>query len=502
VTRRRTRSDEHRRPAGRRPGLIPGRRFALTLVCVLVGLGYSAGVATADPGSDEVVSAAVYSPSGTTQNDSVSLAQLQSNPQCTQYSGTDMNEFGRNGFVDVQLSPSSTWALSTVLGCLTTPVPVSAVHGITVIDGQGAPEAGSDSMLTPADLAPQGSTDFNDPQEAPVVEALGSLNQYDRPWRGGGQGQTDYDFLDEVQGTQNDQPVPIAIEVFEGPILTVTVSASRTAVPAGGTVTFSATVTGQNGSSVSYDWNFGGGAESSTAPTPQVTFDNAGQYDVALQVTDTDGGGGVAEVPITVGSPPPAKTGSHKQTGSGKSRKSHSPTGPRKSKGTHPGGPATSSHGGKSTTAGNGKGANNGKGTSTKSSTTPTSRTTTSTTPTSTTTSPSANSSQPTTVSTPHRTTSPKHQTQPLTRPALPARSGPVVEGLLVSDVKPLAAGASPLVRVAPAAVATAPPARQAIRASLLPAFGAGLAVLLLLGLGAGRELHGHRSRRMPGPGS
>jgi hypothetical protein len=71
-----------------------------------------------------------------------------------------------------------------------------------------------------------------------------------------------------------------------------------------------------------------------------------------------------------------------------------------------------------------------------------------------------------------------------------------------VSDVTPLSAGASPLVRVVPAAVATAPPARQAIRASQLPAFGAGFAVLLLLGLGAGRELRGRRRRPTLSAGS
>ena len=129
---RSTRSDEHRRLANRRPGAIPGRRFALMLACTLAALGCPAAVATADPSSDEVVSATVYSPSGSTQNDSVSLAQLQSNPKCTTYSGTDMNELGRTGFVDVQLAPNSTWALSTILGCLTTPVPVGAVHGVTV----------------------------------------------------------------------------------------------------------------------------------------------------------------------------------------------------------------------------------------------------------------------------------------------------------------------------------------------------------------------------------
>ena len=369
-----------------------------------------------------------------------------------------MNELGRNGFVDVQLAPEGTWALSTVLGCLSTPVPVAAVHGVTVINGQGAPETGPGSMLTPADLAPQGSTDFNNPQEAPVVQALGSLNQYDRPWRGGGQGQPDYDFLDEVQGTDNGQPLPIAIEVFEGPLLTVTVSASRTTVPAGGTVTFNATVTGQNGSALSYSWSFDGGAQSSTAPSPQVTFGNAGQYDVTVQVTDSSGGGGSAEIPITVGAPPPAATGSHPQTGSGKSRKSHTPSGPRKSKGTHAGGPAGKSNTGKSTTAGKGSSTNTGKNTSTTSSTTSTSTTPASTTPSSTTGASTHHATASTSrrASTPHRAVG--HTTAPLTRSTPPLPSGPLVSGQLVSDVTPLAAGASPLVRVVPAAVATAPP--------------------------------------------
>ncbi len=469
------------------------------LACGLAALGAPAAVATADPSSDEVVSATVYSPSGTTeQNDAVSLAQLQSNPQCTPYSGTDLNELGRAGFVDVPLSPDQSWALSTVLGCLSTPVPVAAVRGITVIDGQGAPEDGPGSMLTGNDLAAQGSTDFNNPQEAPVVQALGSLNQYDRPWRGNGGGQTDEDLLDEVQGTDNDQPLPIAIEVFEGQLLTVTVSASRTTVPAGGSVTFGTTVTGDNGSALSYSWNFDGGAPNSTVVAPQVTFASAGQYDVTVQVTDSAGGGGGAEIPINVGPPSPAATGSHPQTGSGKSRKSHTPTGPRKSKGTHPGGRAGGSTTGKSTTTGTGNGTN----TSTTGSTTSTSTSTTR----ASTTSASDGSSHPPTAPAPHQTGTSKrasaHTTAPRTRSTPRPPSGALVAGLLVSDVTPMAPGASPLVSVVPAAVATAPPARQAIRASLLPAFAAGFAVLLLLGLGAGRELHGRRRLPTPGAGS
>ncbi|HUA70190.1 MAG TPA: PKD domain-containing protein [Solirubrobacteraceae bacterium] len=494
MARRSTRSDEHQRPVNRRLGLIPGRRFGLTLACALAALGLLPAVAVADPSSDQVVSATVYSPSGTTQNDSVSLAQLQSNPRCTPYSGTDVNELGRTGFVDVQLAPAGTWALSTVLGCLSTPVPVAAVHGVTVINGQGDPEEDSGSTLTPADLAPQGSTDFNNPQEAPVVQALGSLNQYDRPWRGNGQGQTDYDFLDEVQGSDNGQPLPIAIEVFEGPLLTVTVSASQTTVPVGEAVTFTANVTGQNGSPLSYSWNFAGGAPSSTAASPQVTFGNTGQYDVTVQVSDSAGGGGGAEIPITVGTPPSAATGSHPQTGSGKSRKSHTPSGPQKSKGNHAGGAAGKSTTGNSTTAGKGSGTSTANTTSTTSSTTSTSTT------------PTGSPNHQTGAPTPHSTAAPKpaapHTITHITRATPSPRSGALVSGLLVSDVRPLSPNASPLVRVVPAVVATAPPARQAVRASLLPAFGAGFAVLLLLGLGAGRELRGRRRGPTPRVGS
>ena len=115
-----------------------------------------------------------------------------------------------------------TWALSTILGCLSTPVPVSAVHGVTVINSEGSPEAGPGSMLTPADLAPQGSTDFNNPQEAPVVQALGSLNQYDRPWRGNGRGRPTTTSSTRCSSRRTISRLPIAIEVFEGPLLTVT----------------------------------------------------------------------------------------------------------------------------------------------------------------------------------------------------------------------------------------------------------------------------------------
>ncbi|MBV8219396.1 MAG: hypothetical protein JO325_13095, partial [Solirubrobacterales bacterium] len=211
--------------------------------------GYSAPVVRADS-SAPLVSATVYSGSGTT-TDSVSVDQLQANSQCPVYGGPNvMDEMGRQGSVDVALSETDTWALSTILGCLQpTPVPIPSVQGVTVMDADGNPETDSGSQITPADLKPLGQTDFNNPGEGPVVTALGTSNRYDRPWRGSSQSQPDYDFSDQVTtNSPNGQATPVEIEVFEGPLLTVTATASATTIPAGGTVTFGATVSGQKGS--------------------------------------------------------------------------------------------------------------------------------------------------------------------------------------------------------------------------------------------------------------
>jgi len=485
VTRRRARADQQRRPSDRRLGVAPGRRFALTLAVSAALLAFPGSLARADDGSQQIVVATVYSPSGTS-TESATLSALQ---QCPTYSGpSTMQELGLQGFVPVTFPPD-TWALSTVLSCLPQPVALGGQGGVTVLKADGTPETGSGSQLTAADLASPGQTDFNNPAEAPVVAALGSANRYDRPWRGSAGG-TDDDFLDEVVQSDNGQPQPITIEVFEGPLLTVTANASQTDVPAGATVTFSATVTGQNDTGLSYGWSFDGVAPNSTAPNPQVTFNTEGQFNVTVQVTDTSGGGGVASIPITVGAPPAAATGGHKQKGAGTNKKSHSPTGPKKSSGHHAGGPAGKSKSGQSTTPAKTTTSTTGGTPSQPSSSGQTTTTTT----------PSTNS---TTTTTPHPTTSPRARprrtTVPRTRPIAPLPfAGPRVAGLLVSDVTPVSATVSPLVHFVPVAAATAPPARQAIRASLLPAFGAGFAVLLLFGLGAGRELRGRRGRRAP----
>ncbi|MBV9802977.1 MAG: PKD domain-containing protein [Solirubrobacterales bacterium] len=454
-------------------------RFALALVSVLITLGLTSAGALADNSSDVLVSATVYSSSGTT-TDSVTLGALQADPtRCPVYSGPQaMQEQGRNGSVAVSLPPSGaqtgTWSLGTALDCMQTPIPLSAVQGITVLGFDGSPQSGAGSELRPGDLA--APSDFSDNSQAPVVEALGSGNQYDRPWRGG----ADQDFLDEVQESENGQPAPISIEVFEGPLLTVEVHASRTSVPVGGTVKFHATVGGASGNPLSYAWNFGGGAANSTATAPRARFASAGQYEVTVQVTDQSGGGGVASIPITVGGKPRAATGGHSRSGAGTSLTSHSPTGPLSSAGNHPGGrPGSTKTGGSNSPATSHSG-----GTAPAQNTTPTSPMTT----------PAATTpASPNLPSTPRPSTPPSRPHRPSTSLktplTLPQTSGPTVSGQLISDVIPLAPGASPLVRVVPATVASAPPARRALRASPLAPIGAALAIILLLGLGAGREL-------------
>ncbi|MBV9334523.1 MAG: PKD domain-containing protein [Solirubrobacterales bacterium] len=456
-------------------------RFALALLSALITLSVTSAGATADSSSNVLVSATVYTSTGNS-SDSVTLAALQADPgRCPTYTGPGtMNELGRQGFVDVPLPPSGaqtgTWALSTALACMQTPIAVNAVQGITVLNLDGTPLTASGSQLGPPDLATP--SDFSDSTETPVVEALGSSNQYDRPWRGNG----DQNYLDEVQESQNSgQPAPISIEVFEGPMLTVKVTASRTSVPTGGVVTFHATVTGPGAAGLSYSWSFGGGAPGSSTPAPRVRFGNAGQYDVTVQVTDAAGGGGVGSIPVTVGGQAPTATGGHQRSGAGTSLTSHFPTGPRHSSGSHPGGPPGNSKHGASTGA--------------------SPRTATSATPAQPQTTPVATATTPaaTTARTPspplhlsRRATTPRPPLSPgrLSKPIpSPAPEGPVVAGRLISDVVPLAPGASPLVHVVPAALASAPPAQRGLRASLLPPIVAALAVVLLLALGAGREL-------------
>ena len=334
------------------------------------------------------------------------------------------------------------------------------MKGVTIIQADGTPESAPGSQLTAADLAP-GSSGFADPSEAPVIGNQGTAStvsiQYDRPWRGG----NDNNFNDQVTQTSGS---PLAIEVFEGPLLTVTPTASATTVPAGSTVSFSATYEPSNVSGVTYNWSFDGGAANSTASAPTVTFNTGGTYKVTVQVSDDEGGGGVGAIPITVTSSTPSP-----------SNNNGPPSGPHNGGGK--GGQVPRKH--QSGNGGHGhNGSNNNGSTGPHHSTTPTSASHGGTTPTgsggsgTTTPGPGSPSSSPTPPATTHSVT-PKsrvrHQTSHLKAapPPAPGAQAPVVTGQLVSDVTPLPAGESPLVHVEAGVVATSQAARTRSGGSL-----------------------------------
>jgi PKD repeat protein len=463
------------------------------LAC-LGALALTAGAAVAD-NSAPLLQATVHGTSGSPTADSVSLAYLQAHPsQCGPYSGGPINELGLAGPVQRTPNQGASWTLGGILACLQpNPIQPADVTGITVTSTAGAPETGANSQITPADLA-QPHSDFLNPAQNPVVWWDGN-NEYDRPQRT----TSDQDFLDSVQ-----QAAPINIDVFEGPPVTVRAFASPMTVTVGGNIRFSETVTGSDGGALSYNWNFGGGASPSTQQSPEVQFTSAGVWTVSLEITDANGGGGGDQTTVTVNQPGTSST----PTSTGPTT-----TGPDKSAGTTPNAPpSTKKH--KTGTQKTGTPHTGAKGegktsththTTTTSTTTTTQTTTTQTTTTQTTTtpaaggsgggssgssgSPSTGASTPTTPSADsgahHRTPrAPTHHAAPT-----PAQ-GTLVTGELVSDIVPLPADQSPLVHPLSAATAAAP-ARQAPErhSVVLPIIAAALAVLVLLGLGARREL-------------
>jgi len=482
--------------ANRRPGISPGRRFALALGLALVLLG-SAGVASADPGSGPMVTATVYAAGGGTSSTSVSSSELLADPQkCPAYSQSRMTEYSSSGPTTIGLpgnsgSGTGTWSMSTIVQCLQDPVSPGDVTGITVLSGDGSPEVGPGSQLTPADLA--SPSDFQSNTDSPTISDRGSSFEYNRPWRGQG----DLDLNDQVSTA-----APISIEVFEGPPLTVTATASSSSPAAGASVSFSAAVSGNQGSALHYHWSFGDNLPDSQEATPSVTYTDAASYTVTLQVSDDNGGAGGTTVPITV-------TGSSAATPPPTASTPGASTGP-KGTGTNPNG---GTHG---TTGGNGKGAgttpSNGNGNTGKhrtgtpsptsshtqtpsrsgaasSSGSPGSSATTSPPPTS---SPSTANSPATRSSPAHRTHRAAHRAPTHHRPVTTTgATGQLVTGRLIADVTPRAPGASPLVRRSPGSAAAAVAARRQTTASPLGAIAGGLAILLLLGLGAGRELRG-----------
>jgi PKD repeat protein len=454
----------------------------------VVALGCAGGGASASqplPG-DLGVSATIYGAGSQVSTSSVTLQQLV-NEGCPQYT------FQHDAYADSGGVPGSPiWSLWGVLGCMSG-VDENPQISVVVYKSQGGREASLDG----AELQPENSAfEYGD---APIVATDRTYAEYYRPAR---------DASDD-NGADNVQTSTLEVDVYEGGTLTVVPQASATSISAGATVTFTSNVTG----GTDYDWNFDQVApDSSAANPPPVTFPSGGNYPVSLEAWNPAtgaGGSGTVTINVTSPNPPPTTTGTTPNNSNGTNTNPAAPNnGPAKGnqKPTSPASPSTHPR--------TQQHSNTHQGNKVHKHKTPTTQT--QTTSQTTTTTPTAGASggsgsdntgsgqsAPSTTSAPNSPgITPAHAkshlpspstTKPLA-PEPPPPNAPVVSGRLISDVILLPAAASPLVSTVAAATPTA--MRQGVRASVLPILGGVAAVVLLLGLGAARELRGRRGLR------
>jgi hypothetical protein len=348
---------------------------------------------------------------------------------------------------------SSSWALSTVLTC-GLQLPLTDVNAVQV----KSPSHGFDNSLSTAQLSdPSQFHDPAAPDALPVISVDGTEDQntYVRPWFGG----SDDNAGDQVITNAS----PIAIVVYEnGPPLRVTGSwatLSRNATRM--TVQLRASVSRPDGapipaSTLSWSWSFGDGGASSAA-APRHSF-APGVYPVTVQVADNrDGTGGTDTIHVTFSTS--SGSGQAPQPGAGPTTHARSPTGPERSSAAQPRAASRTARAGRETTQA-----------------AQTQRAPAHVQPAAHRVAPSA---------TVHRAS--PHE--PARAAATPPAAERAVAGQLISAISPLPIGASPLVHIVPAAVATPPQVRGAVGSSITTGALAGLAALLLFGLGAWREL-------------
>jgi hypothetical protein len=525
---------QHKTQTDRRPGKLPGRRIAFVAASALAGIAFGSGtlwpqaIAFADA-SPTIVQATVHEAAGGTLETSVSLAALVDNQTCpiSPRAGQILLENGlQNQQVPVQL-PQDTWSLATVLQCMPQPISPSAVTSIDVTGQDGtAEDTDQYSTVTGADLG--------NPSLTPVVSYGGSsadgVNdvQYDRPPHDA----SDLDFLDQFHS----QSQPIQIFVYEGPSLNVTATASPSGeVTPGTAVTFNASVSPDDSANdPTYQWTFGDPANPTTATgaTATTTYTTAGLWNAKVRVTDDTGASGTALVSIQVGSVPtttnPNQTGTTPQgTSSTPSTPSPvTPPGPTKPPHHkhHPTGAPSSGKPGapkhQHASGGSGGGKTPTKTNQTQTQTQPTSNTTTPQSTTSPTVPPqqtggSSGSGDGSgtaggsgagggpaagqqTATTPGPSSSLHPTTTPLKAPPTTRRhdrapapaGGRRVVGYTLSSVQTVPPGSSPLVTGAPVADRGPTANRHADAGdSPLAIVLSALVVLLLLCLGAGREL-------------
>ena len=105
--------------------------MAFAALTAVSALGSLAASAAAD---QQIVTATVYSGSGT-QQESLTLGALEANSnQCPPYTGPVPVQHGQNGLTTTpNFTGGEVWALSTILSCLQPPVPAGAVQGVTIV---------------------------------------------------------------------------------------------------------------------------------------------------------------------------------------------------------------------------------------------------------------------------------------------------------------------------------------------------------------------------------
>jgi hypothetical protein len=437
-----------------------------------------------------MVSATIYpAAGGNVVTQTVTLGTLE---QDCQPSPTPPDEglYGTNGVPTGQTYNASSYAYS--INCVLTSglsQPIQDVDSVEVISPQYGFEQGNGVLATGDLRDPPSPGSFSDPKAEPEVstDPEGDVS-YFRPWRGG----SDDNVHDEISSNGR----AISILVFEdGTPLTV---AATSHINSGQNVSFSATVTTPDGtvipsSSLAWTWDFGDGSAPSTQPAPSYTYASTGDYPATVLAYDhSTGQVGTANDPVDF--PTQTASGTTPQSGSSPTTPTNgAPNGSPTSTGTNPGPqppgrrkptsspsdnrghgkhPGSSTHKGKSshtkkpssTPAPGGAG---GAGASSTGSSTAASG----------------------------KTVASKHsagRTATRAKPAPhPRNSNALVAGRLISDVMTLPADESPLVHAVSGRVGSAPPVRRAISASpnLSAILAAILTVLVLFGLGVGREL-------------
>ena len=483
----------------RRPGIFPGRRFALAAAVACVAVAGAAALPGNAAADQTVVSATIFP--GSQGSESGAQVMLSTLNTCGNYTGpASITMQSASGALPPQAISAPAWTLGTVLTC-GLQIPSTDVTAVQVVRFTGAFE-----------------TPLSNAQIFDTGQYPGSAGALPTIYVDGGEVQTTYVRPPLTAADANaadnvtEQGDPVSLIVYENqPPLVVTATQSPVSGDQGTTeqVTLDATVTTADGTAVpssalTFSWTVNDSTTPLSGPAPVATVASGVTPVTVVAYDQATGTGGTYTFDITY-NPLPGTPSSNKQPGAGK-HKQGQPTGTTKLRG-----------GGRLDHAGTSKGASTGhaprrSNTSSQTSTPATSTPATSTPPsspppvtqTTTVTAPATAPSPSTTPgltvdTTPTTAPYPRRTRAPERRASLQTRSSErPVTGRLVADVQALPAGESPLVH---------PIAAQAAAPSLVHAAGNGisaptwayatLAVLVLLGGGALYERRGRRGRTL-----